>query len=271
MIVPQGQVRRPGFGRPRPAPRSAEPVRRTDFEAFDNDGREVWFEVLASASGPINSAGPMTRECRQFIARRGATYYVINDDDGYITFHRLRHYKSEAAGIAAAVARSTAFVLGHSGWPVAAWSDEEVEGLEFNDETWDPEDDDPDDPDTELKPPAEQEALWRTTIRDGAGIVLVGVGASSALPNPDPSYVFGCSDRDRQQLARVGIQAEPVSIELDDVVAAGVLVGALPEVLLVRLATELGDGRVWELTVDAVALIDCGREAYVARAVRDRP
>ena len=239
-----------------------------DFRSqrFERNDRSVEFEVIAEASGAIDSIGPMTREYRQYIARRGATYWLIEDDDGDYSFTRVAYSDDQLVGIARAVSRSSAFVLGRHGLPVSVWGDADLDTEIDGEDVIDDEDADELD-----QPTAEVQQLWATRIVDRSGVTLAGVGAAPTLPMPEPIYVMIAQNAGiASEMRRRGLDARPVTVIVDGSEHDAVAFEGVLNVTLLDIGLNVGDGRVWRLTADEVRLLDCELEAYVARALRDQ-
>jgi hypothetical protein len=269
-----GQTSRPATAHGGPIVRSVMPSgqARPTMQPFDLDGRSIEYEVLAAASGSFSSWGPMTRERRQYICRRGSTYFVIDvHDEEDPVVHRIGYRKSPAIGFATAVQRSTAFVLSTQGEAVPIWIDED-EGLELDDESWDPSNDDDCDDDGDVQEtPLAQLALWDTVITDDrSGVVLAGPEASQALPAGNPCFVIVGTPDNRRQLYRVGISTSAVTVTYARQTLAAFMVD-VPGAIAVRLGLAFSDGTAWQLTRDAIRAVDCTTRTVVATALRDHP
>lgn len=259
----------------------------------ESDEWYTFVDELGTARLSWDSGGPMTREQAERICCSGEVYFVVTDRDGDYSIDVVGQFREHEAGLRAVVAASSGFVIGPENTAVAFWVDEENDGIELGDDTYDDdtydeddrddddtydddrdEDDDEDDRD-EDDGDDEGTTAWARlvmfTIVHESGVVLAGEGASTALPSDDEWWVVPTSDDLHESLADHlrdvgrGALASPdgarteVSI-FDRIQTAGVI----------RVAAAWGIGEVHRLTHDSIEQIDVARESITARALRVR-
>lgn len=254
-------------------------------------------EVIAGSSGGVSSAwGPMTHEHREYVCCFEGVYFLRYEGDSGSS----NTFLGAGASVRDCVEQSASFVVGRSGEPVGAWSDEDADGDIDDEELWDPDDDDPDDDDglpepihprvmscrrvprasRSARPPVRPrstqnerrewlEQLWATTIIFD-GVVIAGVRAADELPANTTWFVIPCDEGERAQLERVLGQVQRVVVEVDGRRLEAAFTDRMAATTAARVGEAFGADEVWQLDRDSIRTISTVGPVVVARALRVR-